>query len=107
VECEEEEEEEEEELVFTNILCIGFFRGWFAKFMDSPYYSESGRGDGIFFEVFPLASDALLQFSAHFSKTCCRPLITSLFLASELPFHGSKSPEIAWREISFKFFVLL
>jgi hypothetical protein len=30
---------------------------------------------------------------------CCRPLITSKFLASELPFHGWKRPEIAWREI--------
>jgi hypothetical protein len=43
-----------------------------------------------------LASDALLQRSTHFSKTCCRPLITSKFLASELPFYGWKSPEIAW-----------
>jgi hypothetical protein len=32
-------------------------------------------------------------------KTCCRPLITSKFLASELPFHSWKSPEIAWGEI--------
>jgi hypothetical protein len=37
-----------------------------------------------------------LQRSTHFSKTCCRPLITSKFLASELPFHSWKSPEIAW-----------
>jgi hypothetical protein len=34
-----------------------------------------------------------LQRSTHLSKTCCRPLITSKFLASELPFHGWKSPE--------------
>jgi hypothetical protein len=32
-----------------------------------------------------------LQRSAHFSKTCCKPLIPSEFLASELPFHGWKS----------------
>jgi hypothetical protein len=36
-----------------------------------------------------------LQRSTHFSKTYCRPLITSKFLASELLFHGWKSPEIA------------
>jgi hypothetical protein len=41
----------------------------------------------------------LLQRSTHFSKTCCRPLIISKFLASELPFHDWKSPEIAWGEI--------
>jgi hypothetical protein len=32
-----------------------------------------------------------LQRSTHFSKTCCRPLVTSKFLASELPFHGARS----------------
>jgi hypothetical protein len=36
------------------------------------------------------------QRSTHFSKTCCRPLITSKFPASQLPFHGWKSPEVAW-----------
>jgi hypothetical protein len=39
-------------------------RGPFVKFVDSPYYSESKLclrcGDGLFFEVPPLASDALL-----------------------------------------------
>jgi hypothetical protein len=30
-------------------------------------------GDGLFFEIPPLASDAILQRSTHFSKTCCRP----------------------------------
>jgi hypothetical protein len=39
------------------------------------------------------------QRSTHFSKTCCRPLITSKFLASGLHFHGWKSPEIAWGAI--------
>jgi hypothetical protein len=37
-----------------------------------------------------------LQRSTRFSKTRCRPLITSKFLALELHFHGWKSPEIAW-----------
>jgi hypothetical protein len=40
-----------------------------------------------------------LQRFTHFSKTCCKPLITSKLLASELPFHGWKSPEIVWGEI--------
>jgi hypothetical protein len=48
-----------------------------------------------------------LQRSTHFSKMCCRPLITSKFLASELPFHGWKSPEIAWGEIWIEFCVRL
>jgi hypothetical protein len=40
-----------------------------------------------------------LQRSTHLSKTCCRPLITSKFLASVLTFHGWKSPDIAGGEI--------
>jgi hypothetical protein len=39
-----------------------------------------------------------LQHSTHFLKMCCRPLTTLTFVASELPFHGWKSPEIAWGE---------
>jgi hypothetical protein len=46
-----------------------------------------------------------LQRSTYFSKTCCRPLITSKFLTSELPFHDWKSPEIAWSEIWIEFCV--
>jgi hypothetical protein len=63
--------------------------------VDSPYYSESeicGGEVAVPFEVPPLASDAFLQRSTHFSKTCCRPLITSKFLSSELPFHGWEKP---------------
>jgi hypothetical protein len=48
-----------------------------------------------------------LQRSTHFSKTCCRPFITSKFLASELRFHGCKNPEIAWGEIWIEFCVRL
>jgi hypothetical protein len=55
--------------------------------------------DGLFFEVPPLASDALLTMLPHFLKTCCGPLTTLKFLVSELPFHGWKSPEIALGEI--------
>jgi hypothetical protein len=48
-----------------------------------------------------------IQCSIHFSKTCCKPLITSKFLALEHSFHGWKSPEIAWGEIWTEFCVRL
>jgi hypothetical protein len=84
-------------------LLNNFIRGPFAKFVDSPYNSKSELGGGAvtvsFLAVPPLASDALLTTLHPFSKTCCGPFITSKFLASELPFHGWKSPEIAWGEI--------
>jgi hypothetical protein len=56
-------------------------------------------GDGLIFEIPPWQAMHFLQCSTHFSKTCCRPLMTSKFLISELTFHGWKSPEIAWSEI--------
>jgi hypothetical protein len=41
-----------------------------------------------------------LQRSTNFSKNVLQTVvITSKFLASEFPFHGWKSPEIAWGEI--------
>jgi hypothetical protein len=71
--------------------------------------------DGLFFEVLPFESDALLStlhpLLENELHTVCRKLqddcgtggfdllITSKFLASELRFHGWKSPEIAWSEI--------
>jgi hypothetical protein len=41
------------------MVCV---RGPFEKFVDSPHYFESELfgGDGLFFEVTPLANDALL-----------------------------------------------
>jgi hypothetical protein len=78
-------------------------RGPFEKFVASPYYSESELYGGAvtvsFSKYLPWQAMHFLQYSTHFSKTCCRPLITSKFFASELPFHGWKSPEIAWSEI--------
>jgi hypothetical protein len=78
-------------------------RGPFAKFVDSLYYSESELFGGAvtvsFSKYLPWQAMHFLQRSNHFSKTCCRPLITSKFLASEFPFHGWKSPEIVWNEI--------
>jgi hypothetical protein len=78
-------------------------RGPFAKFADRPYYSESELCGGAvtvsFSKHLPWQVMHFLQHSTHFSKTCCRPLITSKFLALELPFHGWKSPGIAWDEI--------
>jgi hypothetical protein len=65
-----------------------FIRGPLAKFVDSPYYSQSELrlcrwGDGLFFQVPPLASDALLttlhpllenvlQTVDHFEISCLR-----------------------------------
>jgi hypothetical protein len=90
---------------------ITFIRGPFAKFVDSPYYSESelcGRAvTGSFSKYLPWQAMHFLQCSTHFSKTCCRLLITPKFLASELPFHGWKGPEIAWDEIWIEFCVRL
>jgi hypothetical protein len=78
-------------------------RGPFAKFVDSPYHSEAELcGDAVtvsFSKHSPWQAMHFLQRSTHFSKTCGRPLITSKFLASGTPFHGWKSPEIAWGEI--------
>jgi hypothetical protein len=68
--------------------------------MDSPYYFESELCGGVMTVSFQksLSWQAMhfLQRSTHFSKTCCRPLITSKFLASELTLGCCKSPEIAW-----------
>jgi hypothetical protein len=79
-----------------------YIRGSFAKFVGNLW----GFRDCLFFEVPPLASDALLKRSTHFSKTCCRPFAASFrrilelaVLTSALPFHGWKSPEIAWVEV--------
>jgi hypothetical protein len=78
-------------------------RELFEKFVDSPYYSESefcgGAVTVTFSKCLPWQAMHFLQRSTHFSKTCYRRFITSKFLASELLFHGWKSPEIAWGEI--------
>jgi hypothetical protein len=84
-------------------LLFTYIRWPFEKFMDSPYYSESELGGGAvtvsFSKYLPWQAMHFLQRSTHFSKTCCRPLIASKFLASELHFRGWKSPEITWGEI--------
>jgi hypothetical protein len=78
-------------------------RGPFEKFVDSPYYSESEVCGGVvmvsFSKYLPWQEIHFLKRSTHFSKTCCRPLITSKFLASEFLFmvgkvqksHGARS----------------
>jgi hypothetical protein len=85
--------------------------GPFAKFVDSPYYSKlelcGGAVTVSFSKYLPWQVMHFLQHSTHFSKMCCRPLITSKFLASEFPFCGWKSPEIAWDEIWNEFCVWL
>jgi hypothetical protein len=71
-----------------------FVRDPFAKFLDSPCNSESELCGGAvtvsFSKYLPWQAMSFVQRSTHFSKTCCRPLITSKFLASELLFHGWK-----------------
>jgi hypothetical protein len=71
--------------------------------VDSPYYTESelcgGAVTAYFSKYLPWQAMHFLQRSIHFSKKCCRPLVTSKFLPLELPFHGRKSPEIAWGKI--------
>jgi len=52
-----------------------------------------------FLKYLPWQVMHFLQHSTHFSKMCCRLLITSKFLALELPIHGFKGPEMAWGEI--------
>jgi hypothetical protein len=83
--------------------CDMEMRGPFENFLYSPYYSKSELCGGAvtvsLSKYLPWQAMHFLQRSTHFSKTCCRPLITSKFLASELPFHGWKSPEITWGEI--------
>jgi hypothetical protein len=78
-------------------------RGLYEKYVDSPYYSKSELCGGMvtvsFLKYLPWQGVHFLQHSTHFSKTCCRPLITSEFLALELPFRGWKSPEITQGEI--------
>jgi hypothetical protein len=78
-------------------------QGTFEKLVDSTFYSESELCGGAvtvsFSKYLPWQVIHFSQHSTHFSKMCCRPLITSKFLASELPFHSWKSPEIAWGEI--------
>jgi hypothetical protein len=82
---------------FNREINIG---GSFAKFVDVPYYTESelcGGAVTVSFSKYLLwQAMHFLQRSTHFWKTGCRLLITSKFLASELPFHGWKSPEIVW-----------
>jgi hypothetical protein len=101
-------------MFYSDIKCIKIIisgsntvqiRGPFEKFVDSPYYSESrlcGGAVTVFFSKYlPWKAMHFLQRSTRFSKTCCRPLITSKFLTPELPFHGWKSPEIAWGEMNW------
>jgi hypothetical protein len=56
-------------------------------------------GDGLFFEVSPLASDALLTTLHPVLENVLQTVDHFEILASELRFHGWKSPEIVWGEI--------
>jgi hypothetical protein len=87
--------------VFT-VFFVSYTRA-VCKVRGLTYYFDSELFGGVvtvsFSKYFPWQAKHFIQRSTHFSKTCCRPLIISKFLASELPFHGWKSPEIAWDEI--------
>jgi hypothetical protein len=78
-----------------NVVYITRTRGPFAKFVNSPYYSESelcGGAVTVSFSKYLLwQAMHFLQRSTHFSKTCRRPSITSKFLASELLFISRKA----------------
>jgi hypothetical protein len=56
-------------------------------------------GDGLFFEVPPLASDAILTTLHPLLENVLQTVDHLKFLASRLHFHGWESPEIAWGEI--------
>jgi hypothetical protein len=71
-------------------VCSGLnVRGPFEKFIDSPYYSESELCGGV----------VTVSFLKYLMWQAMHPLTSRKtwrpFLASELPFHGWKSPEIA------------
>jgi hypothetical protein len=60
--------------------------------------------DGLFFEVPPLASDALLTtlhplLENMLQTTSLRRIVDQAVLTLELPFHEWKSPEIVWDKI--------
>jgi hypothetical protein len=82
---------------FWSYLGCSIYEGHL-KFVDSTYYSKSKLCGGVmtisFSEYLPWQAVHFLKCSTHFSKKCCRPLITSKFLALEFPFHGWKSPKI-------------
>jgi hypothetical protein len=62
-------------------------QGPFEKFMDSPYYSDTELCGGAvtvsFSKYLPWQAMHFLQRSAHFSKTCCRPLAANFRMIVE------------------------
>jgi hypothetical protein len=86
--------------LMPNIL---LYKGHLQSMWNSPYYSKwELRGGAMivsFLKYLPWQAMHFLQCFTHFLKTCCRPMITLKFLALELPFHGWKSPDIAYSKI--------
>jgi hypothetical protein len=66
--------------VYQNTRAVCKLRGSLAKFVISPYYSESELYGGAvtvcFSKYLPWQAMHFLQRSTNFSKTCCRPFIT-------------------------------
>jgi hypothetical protein len=94
--------------ILRQIICSGKaygnnVGGPFAKFVDSPHYSQSELCRGAvtvsFSKYHPLQAIYFLQRFTHFSKTLYRSLITSKFLPRSSVFvvgkaqksHGSRS----------------
>jgi hypothetical protein len=72
-------------LLLVVVVVVVVVQGPFEKFVDSPHYSESELCGGAvtvsFSKYLPWQVTHFLQRSTQFSKTCCRPLSTSKFLA--------------------------
>jgi hypothetical protein len=64
-------------------------------------------GDGLFFEVPLLVSDALLTTLHSLLENVLQTVDHFEISCLGLPFHGWKNPEIAWGEIWTQFFVRL
>jgi hypothetical protein len=60
-------------------------------------------GDGLFSEVSPLATDAILTTLHPLLENVLQTVDQFKIIALELPFHGWKSPEIAQGEIRIEF----
>jgi hypothetical protein len=71
-------------------------RGPFAKFVNSPYCSESELCGGAmtvsFSKYLPWQAMHFLQRSTHFSKTCCRPFAASFRRSLGDPFSRFEKP---------------
>jgi hypothetical protein len=86
-------------VIFSDLYEVRLKSSWTHLITPSRNIVEVQCRSFFFFSKYlPWQAMYFLQRSTHFSKSCCRPLIISTFLVSELHFHGYKSSEIAWGE---------